>query len=266
MIPGDIQDDPMIRYIVLGFACTGILMYILYSLLKTWTMRQYLYTVSAVNALTPDSTEIVMVPQGKGIFPLPGQFAFFSFINSDILPKESHPFTISSWTGTGSLILSAKSLGDYTSQLSHEHIGEEVNVEGPYGEFSYLYGSSKQVWVAGGIGVTPFVAMVEHMLTQETLPYQIDFFYSTRTKQDALYQDIFQSAAQKFPSFMYHPMPSDTEGYITGEFLVEKVQGILLKDIFICGPPPMMKALIASLTGLGINKRRIHSELFALLK
>ena len=76
---------------------------------------------------------------------------------------------------------------------------------------------------------------------------------------------IFLLKSQHY-SFKYHPMPSDTDGFITGQLLVDKVAGIITRDIFICGPPPMMKALISSLTGLGIKESRIHSELFSLLK
>jgi predicted ferric reductase len=266
MIDSDISSDPLIRYWVLGLSGVAVLFYILHSFFKKFTVPKHLYSVMSVKQLEGQVTELALSPHGEGITHLPGQFAFFSFIDSKTVSKEPHPFTISSWMGNGDIVLSAKSLGDFSSLLSVQTVGELVQVEGPFGEFSYLYGSKSQVWVAGGIGVTPFVAMAEHILSQTELPYSIDFFYSVRTEADATYHEIFESVALKFPNFVYHPIPSDKEGYITGDVLVERVKGIIVKDIFICGPPPMMKALIASLTGLGIKKRRIHSELFSLLK
>lgn len=266
LIPSDVQNDMFIRVWVLGFVFFGLISYVLYSLLKKITVSKKIYTVTSVNKKEGGINEIFLTTKGEGLMHLPGQFGFFSFINSKVLTDEPHPFTISSWEGNGNIIISVKTLGDFTTLLPSVLLGTSVAVEGPYGEFSYGYGSFKQVWVAGGVGVTPFVSFVEYMLKQKELAFTIDFFYSVRTKDDLVYHNMFIKASQKFPSFTYHPMPRDTEGYITGEVLSLKVSDISSRDIFVCGPPPMMKALISSLTFLGVKNNQIHSELFSLLK
>lgn len=266
LIPGDIQDDVFIRIWVLGFAFVGIVMYIAHSFFKKLFVHKYLYKVSSVKKIEGGITELSLVPTEDSFGHLPGQFGFFSFINSKVVTSESHPFTISSWKGNGEIAISVKALGDFTSLLSVENVGDLVKIEGPFGEFCYDYGAKKQVWVAGGVGVTPFVSFAEHILTQNELSYNIEFFYSIRTKDDIAYNALFEQVAQKFSSFVYRPMPSDTNGFITGQLLKEKVENIVEADIFICGPPPMMKVLIASLISLGIKRSAIHSELFSLLK
>lgn len=266
LIPSDIQNDMFIRVWVLGFVFLGLFCYLFFTLLKKLTVRKKLYRVTSVKTIEGGITEIFMTPNGGGLEHLPGQFGFFSFVNSKVVSSEPHPFTISSWENNGNLIISAKSLGDFTSLLPGEQVGTLIKVEGPYGEFSYGYGGMKQVWVAGGVGVTPFVAFAEHILKQKQFFYDIDFFYSIRTKNDIAFNELFSRVAVMFPSFRYHPIPSDTDGFITGQLLAEKVPGIIAKDIFICGPPPMMNALISSLRSLGITPSSIHSELFSLLK
>lgn len=266
LIPSDIQRDTFIRVWVLGFVFLGLCSYVIYSLLKRFTIRKKLFRVSSVKKVIGGITEISLTSQGEGVTHLPGQFGFFSFINSKVVPNEPHPFTISSWEGNGDVRISAKNLGDFTSLLPSESVGTLVNMEGPFGEFSYGYAGNKQVWVAGGVGVTPFVSFVEHILKQKELLVDIDFFYSVRTKDDRAYHELFSSAANLYPTFRYYPMASDTDGFITGQLLVDKVPDIFIRDIFICGSPPMMKSLISSLTSLGIRSKHIHSELFSLLK
>ncbi len=266
MIPSDIQNDAFIRVWVLGFAFLGLLSYIIYSLLKKFTVRKKIYSVTSVKKIEGGITEIFLTSNGEGINHLPGQFAFFSFVNSKIVSNEVHPFTISSWENNGNIIISAKALGDFTNLLPSIEIGTVVETEGPYGEFVYGYGEQKQVWIAGGVGATPFVAFAENILRQKEFLYDIDFFYSVRTKDDLAFDELFRKVSEMFPSFKYCPLPSDTEGYITYELIAKKLPDIFTRDIFICGPPMMMEALINSFIKVGINKKQIYSEKFSLLK
>lgn len=83
----------------------------------------------------------------------PGQFAFLTFAHS----KESHPFTIASYAiEKNTLRFAIKNLGDYTSTLASSiTIGQSALVEGPWGKFDFTLPCSRQVWIAGGIGITP---------------------------------------------------------------------------------------------------------------
>lgn len=267
MIPSDIQNDVFIRVWVLGFVCAGLFSYVVYSLGKRFTIPKKLFKVSSVAKIQSGITEIVLTPVSEGVNHLPGQFAFFSCIDSKSVPNnEAHPFTISSWETNGSVSISAKGLGDFTSLLPGVEVGSYVNVEGPFGEFVYGFWGKDQVWVAGGVGVTPFVSFAKHILTQKDFSHNIEFYYSVRTNDDLAFHELFMSVANLHPTFKYHPMPSDTSGYITGDLLVHTVPGIITRDIVMCGPPPMMNALTGSLVTFGINRKHIHSELFSLLK
>ncbi|MGV8664049.1 FAD-binding oxidoreductase, partial [Pseudomonas aeruginosa] len=91
-----------------------------------------------------------------------GQFAFLSCDRLEV----AHPFTIASADrGCGDVRFSIKALGDYARRLQDSlEVGSRVEVEGPYGCFYFRRGlAGGQVWVAAGIGVTPFIACLESM-------------------------------------------------------------------------------------------------------
>lgn len=267
LIESDISESVFLRVWVLGFVVLGLCAYLTYTFLKKVTVPKKMFTIIDVKKIEGGITQLSLSPVVSGVTHLPGQFGFFSFVDSTVVKNsEVHPFTISSWRGDGSLVISVKTLGDFTESLSQEKKETRVEMEGPFGEFSYGYGGNKQVWVAGGVGVTPFASFAEHILTQKEFLYDVDFFYSVRTKNDTAFDELFNKVSKTYPSFKYHPMPSDTDGYVTGDLLMQKVSDISTRDIFVCGPPPMMKSLLLSLKGFGIKGSKIHSELFSLLK
>ena len=78
--------------------------------------------------------------------------------------NELHPFTISSAPQEDVLRLTVKASGDFTRHLfSNLKAGMDAVIEGAYGMFDYKTGGQKQIWVAGGIGVTPFLSFIRDM-------------------------------------------------------------------------------------------------------
>ncbi|MQM29764.1 MAG: ferric reductase, partial [Candidatus Accumulibacter phosphatis] len=110
----------------------------------------------------------------------PGQFAFVSFDDSE----GQHPFTIASADhGDGEISFQIKALGDYTRQLARRlAVGQPVRIEGPYGRFDIArqQRGAQQIWVAGGIGVTPFLAWLEAQQAGPADAPAADLHYCTR--------------------------------------------------------------------------------------
>ena len=139
--------------------------------------RRYAAQIQSVTALGDSGAEKANVAGAplEVICALPadwpghraGQFAFVRFDAAE----GAHPFTIASAPnalGTGAdggqlLRFVIKPLGDYTRTLRQQlHAGQRVNIEGPYGRFDGAGSSQRQqVWVAGGVGITPFLALLE---------------------------------------------------------------------------------------------------------
>ncbi len=267
LIPGVITDNFFVKVFCVTTALVGVVLFTYRSLLARYVVMKYSYTVDTTKDIGSGCVEITLRPAKKKVLThLPGQFAMLSFINAKSVSDEEHPFTISSASLDGSLRFSVKALGDYTTELQKLGIGVKAKVEGPFGEFSYLYGDKEQIWVAGGIGVTPFVSMAEHLLRQEKMEYVVDFFYSVRSETDGVYKAMFDQLAAKHDQFKFHFMPSDKAGYVTGEGILKTVKDGDSRDYFVCGPPPMMLALREQLIALNVNEDKIHSERFALLK
>ncbi len=108
------------------------------------------------------TTSIELEPAGRPIRYEPGQFAFVKVQAPGL--REPHAFTIAS-APTSRLRFVIRELGDWTARLrERELVGTDVIVEGPYGEFE-PFGDDGQatVWIAGGVGITPFLAAIDSM-------------------------------------------------------------------------------------------------------
>ena len=267
LIPSSLSSDMVLKVSLLSTCIVGLLVFSYRTLFGKLSVSRFEYVVTSVVPIAGGITEINLLTSSlKRLYHLPGQFGILSFPKSSHVSQEEHPFTISSAGKDGKLRFSIKGLGDYTNAVAEMKVGEKARVEGPFGEFCFLYGKQKQVWVAGGVGVTPFVSMAEYMMSLDTLPYNIVFYYSIRTEQDGAYKELFTEVAKKHSSFVFHCMPSDTKGYITGQLLLTDNADLESRDVYICGPPLMMEGLATQLLTLKVPKKNIHIEKFSLLK
>ena len=186
-----------------------------------------------------------------------GQFAFLT-IDPD---REPHPFTITSaWTGDGRVSFLIKELGDYTSGLAGRlKTGDTVKVEGPWGRFDFAGDAPRQVWVGGGVGVTPFIARMQQ-LGQSPDGRPVDFFLSVPTPYP-VGDDILRHEAEA-AGVNLHLHYSDSDGLLTAEHLRRLVPQLAEAGIWFCGPAGLGKSLKEGLEPLGVPNARFHQELF----
>jgi predicted ferric reductase len=199
-----------------------------------------------------------------------GQFAFVRFEGSE----GAHPFTIASAAGSlgrgergeALLRLVIKPLGDYTRTL-HQRLaaGQRVDIEGPYGRFDGR-GSRRrqQVWVAAGVGVTPFLALLEARQPGATTPAAaaapVRMHYCTRdARRDPLLPRLNGLCAQAQPPVQL-TVHSEAQGQRLTPQDLQAVPGPL--DIWFCGPPGLGDALHQHARGL--SRWRLHRESFAM--
>lgn len=111
----------------------------------------------------PSAVKLVMTPVGKGISFSPGQFAFVSFGEPGL--REPHPFTIASAGGPGDPVLFViRALGDYTGRLVGQvAAGMTAVVHAPFGRFARPTQARCEVWIAGGVGISPFIAWLDDL-------------------------------------------------------------------------------------------------------
>ncbi|MGE5866596.1 MAG: ferric reductase-like transmembrane domain-containing protein [Rhizobacter sp.] len=186
-----------------------------------------------------------------------GQFVFVTFDRRE----GAHPFTVASaWRGDGQLVLAIKALGDYTSALPRLlHLGSSFTIEGPYGRFNFVGSRTRQVWVGGGIGITPFIARME-ALGHSAAPRDIDLFFSTDEPDDALFTWLKALAARC--GVALHIVVPPRDGFLTAERIAAAVPGLAEAEVWFCGPTGFAHGLVAGLKPLGVPPSRFHREAF----
>lgn len=218
------------------------------------------FTIEAVNPMER-ATEIVLEPKGEMLSFRPGQFAFVEIQGKDW--SEPHPFTISSAPGEGRLRFTIKVLGDWTRKVREDlKPGGEVIVRGPYGRFdASKVRNRNQVWIAGGIGLTPFLSKIRAMEVDDDR--QIHFVYAARSKEEALFLDELTCRASELGNITLYPLFSDVGEFARVEIAKELLPGALDSfEYFICGPKPMVDGLMRDLKKEGVHRSKIHTEAF----
>lgn len=255
-----------LKIYVLVMSLLGIIAFIYRSLVGKIIIRKYKYKIIEVVVEAGNVTHLIMEPLGLAMSYKPGQFVFIRILNSGVkgVGKEWHPFSISSSPTDDKLRLSIKGLGDYTNDLVNLKAGATAEIEGAYGKFTYTNIKNKnQIWVAGGIGITPFLSMAKDLPNTD---YKIDLYYSVRTSSELMdWRKLNELAVLKKPDFKIYPFVADQqEGFLSANYIEEHSGDLRHKDIFICGPPPMMAAMRKQFKDKGVPGTSIHTEEFGM--
>lgn len=204
-----------------------------------------------------DALAVSLVPQGRPIRHRAGQFCFVSF--ADLGLSEPHPFTLSAAPDDdGRLRMSIGPLGDYTIRLmSRLKVGVDARVEGPFGDFSKARG--EQIWVAAGIGITPFAAMAGTLKAGEG---PITLYYSVKDRRRAAHLEELEAIAAQHQNFQLVLRETTVDGRITPSEIIDQAGSLKGKHVLYCGPSAFRKTLWEELREHGLSARRFHYELF----
>jgi predicted ferric reductase len=244
------------------FFIMGTLAYLYTEIFGRFFKKYVPYTVEDVKHPNQTTTEVTLRAKREPIKKQrAGQFLFVRFPGDRSL-NESHPFTISSAPQEDVLRLTIKASGDFTRELFAKlKPGMDAIVEGAYGMFDFKAGGPKQIWIAGGIGLTPFLSFLRSL--KGTLNQEVDFYYTVRHKEEALFTDEIEAAAKENPRLKAHIRYSATDGSLTIDHILKNAGGSV-KDhhIYICGPLPMIQAFEQKFLALGVPAENIHFEEF----
>jgi len=257
---------PVLRAWYVVVATIGTIAYLYRELLHPLIRRrwQHDYTVEAVNRLSGTIGEVLLAPAAQPIPFVAGQFVFVRFGGS--AAWEPHPFTISSAPQERLLRLSIKALGDHTQRLIDTlQPGAPARVGLAFGLFDYRRGGRAQVWIAGGIGITPFRSWVRAFPTDEPLAFDIDVFYTVHDEDEAVFLDDLRTAAARHATFRPHVTYSGSDGALTIEQVAAVCHGSLTeRTIYMCGPSRMTAGFQRALRQRGVPSHHIHFEHFDL--
>ncbi len=161
----------------------------------------------------------------------------------------------------------------FKRHLAAANTGATVQIEGPYGDLALHDDANRPaVFLAGGIGVTPFRSMVLDAANRG-LQHRLFLFYSNRRPEDAAYLAELRELEQKNPRFKL--IPTFTEGsaslpdgvvehgYINAEMLARHVGDLAAPIFYVAGPPAMVLAMEGVLEAAGVDPKSVHAEKFA---
>jgi len=215
-------------------------------------------------------------------FEKPASFVFIAgqFIDMDLLnPSETDTegntrgFSVASAPYEDTIMVTTR-LRDtaFKRVLKTMPLGTEVKIEGPFGDLR-LHNSAKRaaVFLAGGIGVTPFRSILLDAANRK-LPHHIFLFFSNHRPEDAPFLDELQSLGKQNANYKFigtmtsmdkSKLPWQGErGIINKEMLDRHLQNAASPIYYIAGPPGMVKGLHSMLQGAGIDDDDIRTEEF----
>ena len=227
------------------------------------------YEVVAVEPLATGVVEVSLKPMKGGLRYRPGQFIYLTPHDPD-LPAgrgEEHPYTVASAPRDEVLRIGIKDLGDASGALQNVTVGSRAQVEGPYGTFlDRRFPSRDQLWLAGGIGITPFISGARHLdASPSSDPSNVHAFYLAEDKSRAYYLEEMQDITARVPEFAVTAHYFRDHGAITAEFLQQHCPDFAEREVYICGPPPMVDHLLRLLRAAGVPRYRIRCEAFQFL-
>jgi len=244
--------DPLGLYV--GALCIVGILAFLWRALPSRFRPSHTYKISSLEKFH-GATAISLEPAKNGIKHKAGQF-----INLSIAGAESHPFTISTAPNQErSLRVSIATLGDHTHQLRNSvEVGQSVQVEGPHGRF-YPTKKTSRVWVAGGIGITPFLAWLGDLKPEDPLT---TLFYCVKDRATASHIDEIEKITSEFDNLTLTVWESQSQGRFSTEKLFELCPTITSSSVAFCGPVEMRKTLQSDLSKRGLPSRQFHYEDF----
>jgi predicted ferric reductase len=249
---------PVLRWTYVAVGGIGLAFYVYRELFAPLFMSLHDYQVEAVRAVDQGLVEIVLRPLGRAMQFVPGQFAMIYVEGKD--GWHRHPFTIVSAPHEGVIRVTVKALGDYTSRLQQLiEPGMPAVIGGPHGRFSHSRGSERQLWIAGGVGVAPFLSWLRSL--DGSLPQRVDFFYTSAG--EVPFAEEIDAIAHRYDSLTTHVIDTSVEGRLTPELVLAAVGGNVRDlSVFMCGPRGMLRSFQTELRRAGVPARRIHREYF----
>lgn len=220
------------------------------------------YKITVHRQLSEKIWIVDMVPISKNLRVKTGQYVYIQ----PSLFSEEHPFSVLNHDDKdGSISIGYKVFGKFTEKLSTAKVGDKILVDGPYGTFTNeinVNPDKPAVFIAGGIGVTPFV---KHCLEKRGDRL---LFYAVRTTKSPAFKNILQPVmGDKLVMVVEQDdstaTPNDERGFLDKEIISKYIDQSVPYEFYICGPERMMKDIKRQLLQMGISEKRVHLESFA---
>jgi ferredoxin-NADP reductase len=178
---------------------------------------------------------------------------------------EDRWFTISSSPTEREIHLTTKfsePSSTFKQHLRELKPGDTLKVDEVYGDFTLPEDADESlVFIAGGIGVTPFRSMLK-FAHDKGIKQPIQLLYSARTGADFAFAEEFKAFAETNANLKITYLPEDTEGRLSPDKIKDLTGGLESKTVYISGPAPMVKGIEADLIAAGVADDQIKIDDF----
>jgi predicted ferric reductase len=209
----------------------------------------------------PGAVRLELLPTGKPIEFEAGQFGFLGLQVEGL--RAPHPFTLAcAPDDAGRVVFMIRALGEHTRRLvDRAAVGMHAVVHGPFGRFKRRAHSAGEVWIAGGVGISPFLAWLDDPHSNGLERVHLFYFYTPGRgfpEPDALAK---LAGERKVALHCLAAGPADPAFIRALETCVRSI-GAEQVDVDICGPPGLLQACCKALHACGVGEARIRHELF----
>ncbi len=197
---------------------------------------------------------------------LPGDFLYLhAMLNGKQVKRPYTPSSLPGMTGFFDLTVKRYEAGSVSKYLHDQQIGETVFMSGPNTGGHWVDGMAKRVgFVAGGTGITPMISIIRWILTNK-IDAELFLIFANKTESDIIFRQEWDRYVRDYPNFHCHylleqPPPGWTGGIgrVTPDILTRHLPPPAPDtSVFLCGPPPMVDALEATLKELGYSEQAI---------
>lgn len=140
--------------------------------------------------------------------------------------------------------------------------GMPAVIGGAHGRFDHRRGTQRQVWIAAGAGIAPFLSWLRAAADGD-LAHRVDFFYTV--KGAAPFGDEIRAIAERHSALHVHIVDTGVEGRLTPERVLAEAGGDPRGlSVFMCGPAGMLGAFQTQFRKAGVGAGYIHREYFDL--
>lgn len=167
-------------------------------------------------------------------------------------------------------------VGMGSAYLGGLKVGDPVSFRGPLGDFEVRDEHRELIFIGGGAGMGPLRSMVLDELVNKKSDAPISFWYGARTASDLFYSELFDGLCEKHPNFSWHIALSESgaddnwsgnQGYIheiVRKQYLETHPDLSSCSFLVCGPPPMLIAVLKMLDELGVDSSAIAFDDFGI--
>ncbi|HEX8936432.1 MAG TPA: FAD-binding oxidoreductase [Pseudonocardiaceae bacterium] len=235
-------------------------------------IQQAVAQVVSNEAVTHDMRHLVLrLVEPREIKFFPGQYLDFAVPGTGEVRSFSMANTSCREDGRLEFVIKIYPDGLFSHFLDTKvKAGDRLDVTGPYGVFTLREGHDTDLlFIGGGAGMAPILSLLRSM-AERGITRRATYYYGARRRRDLCFEKELRALEDSLPGFRYIPAlsePAEDDGWdgeigLITDVVARHESGLKGADGYVCGPPPMVDAAIATLTRLGVPEGRIYYDKF----